>query len=120
MTTMLINEVWDECKKQIHCYECPKSDECEELMEENVEQLPLGFYLAVMEKERKIKRIKARLLFDAPIANPLSVGALVRMPEKGVYLIWTPERELERVNSHIKDLQDKLKALEERREALME
>lgn len=115
--TMLIEELRAVCKQRDFCCGCPMFDECEE-KQEDIYNMPFGFVLEIFQKQHRHRNLRARLVFERPVAMPLKIGGIMKLKDPGVYLVYAPDRDLEQVNKDIEELKKELKRLEHKKEML--
>lgn len=106
------------CGDYESCIKCPYMEECDEMSDKFIDIMTFGFVVNKMKKEGNSKIIKGRLVFDKPITNPLKIGYFMRLPEKGLYLIWSDERRLQEIDNEMSALRHKLKKLEDEKKVL--
>lgn len=106
------------CGDYESCIKCPYVEECDEMFHMFADDMTFGFVVNKMKKERNGKAIKGRLVFDKPITMPLKIGYFMRLPEKGLYLIWSDERRLNEIDNEMSALRRQLENLEKEKKVL--
>ena len=106
------------CGDYESCIKCPYVEECDEMFYRFADDMTFGFVVNKMKKERNGKAIKGQLVFDKPTTMPLKIGYFTRLPEKGLYLIWSDERRLQEIDNEMSALRHTLKKLEDEKKVL--